>query len=62
MEHKGTSEVPNRTPELSSTLSKTAHIQAVVDAVRASAETLSATLEHTKVVEEMRRTLREIRT
>ncbi len=34
--------------------------QAVVDAVRATAETLDATLAHMKVVEEMRRTLREI--
>jgi hypothetical protein len=33
----------------------------VVDAVRATAETLHASLEQMKVVEEMRRTLREIR-
>jgi hypothetical protein len=32
-----------------------------VDAVRATAETLQAALEHMKVVEEMRRTLRDIR-
>ena len=32
-----------------------------MDAVHATAETLEATLEHMKVVEEMRRTLREIR-
>ena len=35
--------------------------QAVVDEVRATAETLNATLDEMKVVEEMRRTLREIR-
>ena len=34
---------------------------AVVDAVRATAETLHASLEQMKVVEELRRTLREIR-
>jgi len=34
---------------------------AVVDGVRATADTLDATLEHMKVVEEMRRTLRDIR-
>ena len=34
---------------------------AVVDGVRATADTLNATLEHMKLVEEMRRTLREIR-
>ena len=33
---------------------------AVVDEVRATANTLNGTLEHMKVVEEMRRTLREI--
>jgi len=33
----------------------------VVDAVRATAETLNATLEQMTVVEEMRRALREIR-
>jgi hypothetical protein len=33
----------------------------MVDAVRATAETLNATLDEMKVVEEMRRTLREIR-
>jgi len=33
----------------------------MVDAVRATADTLDATLEHMKVVEEMRRTLRDIR-
>jgi len=32
-----------------------------MDAVQATAETLEATLEHMKVVEEMRRTLRDIR-
>jgi hypothetical protein len=32
-----------------------------MDAVHATAETLQATLEHMQVVEEMRRTLREIR-
>jgi hypothetical protein len=32
-----------------------------MDAVRASAETLQATFENMKVVEEMRRTLRDIR-
>jgi hypothetical protein len=32
-----------------------------LDAVRATADTLNATLEHMKVVEELRRTLREIR-
>ena len=35
--------------------------QAVVDEVRATAETLNATLDEMKVVEGMRRTLREIR-
>ncbi len=35
--------------------------QAVVDAVRATADTLNASLEQMKVVEGMRRTLREIR-
>jgi flagellar biosynthesis/type III secretory pathway protein FliH len=34
---------------------------AVVDGVRASADTLNATLEQMKMVEEMRRTLRDIR-
>ena len=34
---------------------------AVVDGVRATADTLNATLEHMKVVEGMRRTLRHIR-
>jgi hypothetical protein len=34
---------------------------AVVDGVRTTADTLDATLEHMKVVEEMRRTLRDIR-
>jgi hypothetical protein len=34
---------------------------AVVDAVRATAETLDASLEQMKVVEEMRRRLREVR-
>ena len=34
---------------------------AVVDGVRATADTLNATLEHMKVVEAMRRTLRDIR-
>jgi type IV secretory pathway VirB10-like protein len=34
---------------------------AVVDAMRATAETLSTALEHMKVVEDMRRTLREIK-
>jgi hypothetical protein len=34
---------------------------AAMEAVRATAETLQATLEHMKVVEEMRRTLRKIR-
>jgi hypothetical protein len=33
----------------------------VVNAVRATADTLNATLEHMLVVEEMRRTLRDIR-
>ena len=33
---------------------------AVAEAVRATADTLSATLEQMKVVEEMRRTLRDI--
>ena len=32
-----------------------------MDAVHATAETLEATLDHMKVVEDMRRTLREIR-
>ena len=32
----------------------------MVDSVRATADTLHATLDHMKVVEEMRRTLREI--
>jgi hypothetical protein len=32
-----------------------------MDAVHATADTLQATLEHMKVVEEMRRTLRDIR-
>jgi cell fate (sporulation/competence/biofilm development) regulator YmcA (YheA/YmcA/DUF963 family) len=32
-----------------------------MDAVHATAETLQATLEHMKIVEEMRRTLRDIR-
>jgi hypothetical protein len=32
-----------------------------MDAVHATAEALEATLEHMKVVEEMRRTLRDIR-
>ena len=32
-----------------------------MEAVHATAETLQATLEHMKVVEEMRRTLRDIR-
>ena len=34
---------------------------AVVEAVRATADTLDASLEQMKVVEEMRRTLREVR-
>jgi hypothetical protein len=33
----------------------------VVDEARATAETLNATLDEMKVIEEMRRTLREIR-
>jgi hypothetical protein len=33
----------------------------VVDAVHATAEALNASLEHMQVVEEMRRTLRQIR-
>jgi hypothetical protein len=33
----------------------------VVDAVRATADTMSASLEQMQVVEDMRRTLREIR-
>jgi hypothetical protein len=32
-----------------------------MDAMNATAETMDATLEHMKVVEDMRRTLREIR-
>jgi hypothetical protein len=35
--------------------------QAVVDAVRATADTMNASLEQMKVVDEMRRTLREIK-
>ena len=35
--------------------------QAVIDAVHATGETLTATLEHMQVVEEMRRTLRDVR-
>jgi hypothetical protein len=34
---------------------------AVVEAMRATADTLDASLEQMKVVEEMRRTLREVR-
>jgi hypothetical protein len=35
--------------------------QATIEAVHATAETLEATLEHMKVVEEMRRTIRNLR-
>jgi hypothetical protein len=38
-----------------------AALGAAMDAVHATAETLQATLEHMKVLEEMRRTLRQIR-